>query len=210
MSAELRTYLHSRGIATSRTTPYNPQGNGQCQRYNGIIWKTITLALKSRKLPTTHWESVLPDALHSIRSLISTSTNATPHERLFNDQRRSTTGQSVPSWLSSPGPVLVKRHVRTSKYDPLVDEAELIEANPQYAHVRLEDGRETTLSIRDLAPYTPLPTDVPATEESTAVLTPPSTSQETTSSSQPSQPVVDGRRQSSRKSKPTQRLIEEC
>ena len=79
MSEELRGYLHDKGIATSRTTPYNPQGNGQCERYNGIVWRTITLALKSKNVPTTHWESVLPDALHSIRSLICTSTNATPH-----------------------------------------------------------------------------------------------------------------------------------
>ena len=45
----------------------------------------------------------------------------------------------------------MKRHVR-QKYDPLVDEVELLEANPQYAHVRLPDGRETTVSIRHLAP----------------------------------------------------------
>ena len=155
MSAELRQYLHGKGIATIRTTPYNPQGNGQCERYNGIIWRTVQLALKSRNLPTSQWEHVLPDALHSIRSLICTSTNATPHERLFNYQRRSTSGTSVPSWLSSPGPVLVKKHVRNSKYDDLVDEAELIEANPQYAHIRLSSGRETTVSLRDLAPYSP-------------------------------------------------------
>ena len=36
-----------------------------------------------------------------------------------------------------------------------MDEAELIEANPQYAHVRLSNGRESTVSLRDLAPYTP-------------------------------------------------------
>ena len=143
MSAELRRYLHEKGIASSRTTPYNPQGNGQCERYNGIIWRTVVLALKSKNSPTTLWEKVLPDALHSIRSLICTSTNVTPHERLFNYQRRSTSGQSVPSWLSTPGPVLIKKHVRRSKYDPLVEEAELIEANPQYAHVRLANGRET-------------------------------------------------------------------
>ena len=47
---------------------------------------------------------------------------------------------AVPSWLSSPGPVLVKKHVRNSKYDDLVEEAELIEANPQYAHIRLSSG----------------------------------------------------------------------
>ena len=46
----------------------------------------------------------------------------------------------------------MKRNVRRSKYDPLVDEVDLIEANPQYAHVRLQNGRETTVSIRQLAP----------------------------------------------------------
>ena len=33
----------------------------------------------------------------------------------------------------------------------MVDEAELLEINPSYAHVRLKDGRETTVSIRDLS-----------------------------------------------------------
>ncbi|KFD67823.1 hypothetical protein M514_19906 [Trichuris suis] len=53
------------GVACSRTTPYNPQGNGQAERYVGIIWKTITLALKSRGLPPQQWRAVLPEALHS-------------------------------------------------------------------------------------------------------------------------------------------------
>ena len=95
---------------------------------------------------------MLPDALHSIRSLLCTTTNTTPHERLFNFNRKSTSGNSFPSWLSSPGPVYVKKHVRQSKYDPQVEEAELIEANPEYAYVRLKSGTETTVSIRDLAP----------------------------------------------------------
>ena len=46
----------------------------------------------------------------------------------------------------------MKRQVRHSKHDPLVDEVELIEANHQYAHVKLPDGRETTVSTRSLAP----------------------------------------------------------
>ena len=40
----------------------------------------------------------------------------------------------------------------TVNHDPLVDEVELLEANPQYAHVRLPNGKETTVSIKKLAP----------------------------------------------------------
>jgi len=77
-----------------------------------------------------------------------------PHERFFNFERRSALGSSVPTWLRSPGRVFLKRHVSSSKYEPLVDEVELIHATPSYAHVRLQNGRETTVSLRDIAPIT--------------------------------------------------------
>lgn len=165
ISKELKNFLTNHGIATSRTTPYNPQGNGQIERYNGIIWKTITLALRSRNLNISKWETVLQDSLHSIRSLLCTATNTTPHERMFNHQRRSSNGFSLPSWLTTAGSVLMKRPIRSSKYEPLVEEVELIEANPEYAHVRLSDGRETTVSIRQLAPRGEIIQEETITEE---------------------------------------------
>ena len=97
MSEELKRWLFEKAIPSSQTTPSNPQGNGQVERYNGIIWKSVLLALKSRNLPITKWERVLPDALHSTRSLLCTATNATPHECLFNFQRQSANGSSMPS-----------------------------------------------------------------------------------------------------------------
>jgi len=152
-SHELKSWLHSHGVATSRTASFNPSGNGQ---FNGTRWKAIQCSLKSRQLRRTHWEDHIPcqdtlsDALHSIRSLFCTSTNCTPHERMFHHARPSVNETSIPSWLK-PGPIYVKRHVR-NKDEPLVDEAELLEVNPSCAHVRLGDGRETTVSIRDLSP----------------------------------------------------------
>lgn len=152
MSRELREFLSSRGVASSRTTSYNPEGNGQAERCNGVIWKGVTTSLKSKNLPLKNWQDVLPDVLHSVRSLLCTATNETPHERFFGFSRRSSTGASIPTWLASPGPVYIKRQVRTSKMDPLVDEVELLQANPHYAHVRYPDGRETTVATKHLAP----------------------------------------------------------
>ena len=95
---------------------------------------------------------MLSDALHSVTSLLCTATNQTPYERIFNFQRRSTSGSSISSWLATPRPVLIKRHVRSSKLDPLTDEVHLIEANPQYAYVRYPDGKEDTVALKHLAP----------------------------------------------------------
>ncbi|XP_059806295.1 uncharacterized protein LOC132381094 isoform X2 [Hypanus sabinus] len=152
MSDELRQYLLARGIATSRITSYNPRGNGQVERENATLWKATPLALKSKGLPVSRWQEVLPEALHSIRSLLCMSTNTTPHERLFSFPRKSVTATTLPVWLTSPGPVLLRKHVRSNKYSPLVERVHLLHANPQYAYVVLPDGREDTVSIRDLAP----------------------------------------------------------
>ena len=57
----------------------------------------------------------------------------------------------MPSWLS-PGPVLLRKFVQSSKHDDLVEEVELTHANPSYAHIRYRDGRESSVSLAYLAP----------------------------------------------------------
>ena len=47
----------------------------------------------------------------------------------------------------------MKRHVRTNKYDPLVDEVEPIRASSSHARVRLQCGRKVTVLLRDVAPF---------------------------------------------------------
>lgn len=156
MSAAVKTFLLRHGVSSSRSTPYHPIGNAQCERYVGIIWKTILLALDSKGLSTRDWEIVLPDALHSIRSLLCTSTNMTPHERLFSYPRKSSVGLALPSWILDDDVALLRRHNRRTG-DPLVEEVELIDVNPYYAHVKFPNGREDTVSVSDLAPSSGTP-----------------------------------------------------
>ena len=59
ISQELKEYLLSKGVATSNSMPYHPQGKGPAEWYARVIWKKIQLALKSLKLPDKHWEQVL-------------------------------------------------------------------------------------------------------------------------------------------------------
>ena len=110
------------------------------------------MALKSKAMPQSCWQFVLPDVLHSIRTLLCTSTNQTPHEGMFTFARLSGTDVSIPTWLSTPGQVLLRRFVRSSKQEPLVDEVELLHANDNYAYIKFPGGRESTVSTRDLAP----------------------------------------------------------
>ena len=168
-------------MTLSQTTPYNPRGDGQCEKYNGIIWNAITLCLKSKGLSVSKWKSVLPDALHSIRSLLCTTTNETPHERLFNFERKTSTVNRLPEWLTIPGPILVRNRNPHSKYEPKVNDAELIEANPNYARVRYPDGKESSVSLRDLAP--------PGDGGNTVELCPPETAPQ--SSNDVSSPTYD-------------------
>ena len=84
------------------------------------------MSLKPKSLKTGQWQLVPPDVLHSIRSLLCTATNDTPHERFMHFSRRSSTGSSIPSWLAEPGPVYAKRHLRHSKFDYLVEKVDVL------------------------------------------------------------------------------------
>ena len=148
----MTSYIHSdRGssfLSQELKSHLSHWGNGLVEMYNWIIWKAVRLALKSSNLPDSLWELVVRDALHSIRSLLFTSTNTTLHERFIGFQRHSSCYTSMPSWLISPGPVLLCWFTRTSKNDPLVDQVELKDANPMYAHVHYMDGQIQLLPFK--------------------------------------------------------------
>ena len=66
---------------------------------------------------------------------------------------------------------MLRRFVRHSKSDPLVDEVELTNVNPAYAHIRYQDGRESTVSLKDLSPC-PVPPQQVGTPGPPQVATP--------------------------------------
>lgn len=49
-----------KGFFISKTTPYQPPGNVQVERFNGTIWKVILLAFMSCNLSEKHQELVFP------------------------------------------------------------------------------------------------------------------------------------------------------
>ena len=67
-SNAFRAYLEKQKIGQTFTTPYNPQGNGQCERMNQTLWRTIQLRLSDSG--SVDWSSELPRALDNIRSLV--------------------------------------------------------------------------------------------------------------------------------------------
>ena len=89
----------------------------------------------------------------------------------FGFERRFMLGKSLSSWLQQKRPVLLRRFVR-NKDELLVDEVDLLDANPNFAHIRFPDGRESTVSTTDLAlcpritasePSSEVTNDLPAT-----------------------------------------------
>ena len=46
---------------------------------------------------------------------------------------------------------MLRRFVRHTKNDPLVDEVHLIDINSSYDHIRYPDGRDSTISIKDVS-----------------------------------------------------------
>ena len=52
-----------------------------------------------------------------------------------------------------PKPSQAKKTAKTSKNQPPLVPANLLDVNPQYAHVRLASGIETNVNIQGIAPH---------------------------------------------------------
>ena len=73
------------GTDKTRTTPYRPQANGKCERFNRTLVSMLRRAVQKRPYD---WEPLLPAVLQAYRSTPSESTGFTPHFLAFGREMR--------------------------------------------------------------------------------------------------------------------------
>ena len=152
-SSEIESFLDCWNVCKTRTTPYIPAGNGQCERLSGIIWKTVKLRLKQLHKPAVLLDEEIPQAVCNIRCLSSRAIGfESPHNHLFGFTRRSSLDQnyidldksdvtptcssSKPEWMSQGSAVFMKHFTMKSKDDSLVQPARILRLlSPQHAVV---------------------------------------------------------------------------
>ena len=83
------------GVDKTRTTPYRPQANGKCERFNRTLVSMLRRAVLKRPYD---WEPLLPTVLQAYRSSITESTGFTPFRLAFGREMR------LPIDLGSPLP----------------------------------------------------------------------------------------------------------
>ena len=157
---EIKLFLNERGIGSTFPSICSPRDNFQCELFNGMILNTIKLALRTRGSKTSQWEIAIPEFLHGLWLLVRTATSEVSHDRFFKFTHRSMFDTTVPTRMSEPGPVYVRKHAIWQIYSTsTVNEVDLLHANQNHAVVRYPEEREVTLSARDVAPTATTPSN---------------------------------------------------
>ena len=84
-SALMQQFCYLYGVERSRTTPYHPAGNGQCERFNRTLHNLLRTLPTSRK---QDWASNLPQVIFCYNTTPHQGTGESPYFLMFGQEPR--------------------------------------------------------------------------------------------------------------------------
>ena len=108
MSELMQIFLSEFGISHIRTSPYHPQTNGACERFNGTLKKMIMSLIE--KFPDT-WDESLPWVLFAYREVPVETLGCSPFDLLFGRSVSGPLALLKSAWLHETDLGTAKRNV---------------------------------------------------------------------------------------------------